>query len=68
LYAVPTHLLSSEKWVELFRGAGFASVASRRIPDPSPSPEVYSGRWFKDAEQMRRFKEFGALLVHGVKA
>ncbi|HZP02847.1 MAG TPA: methyltransferase domain-containing protein [Terriglobia bacterium] len=67
LYAVPTHLLSTEEWMELFRGAGFASVASRRIPDPSPSPEVYSGRWFRDAEQMRRFKEFGALLVHGVK-
>ncbi len=67
LYAIPSHLLSSEEWMELMREAGFSSVACRRIPDRSPSPEVYTGRWFKDAEQMRRFKEVGALLVHGTK-
>jgi len=42
-------------------------VSHRRIPDRSPSPEVYTGRWFRDAEQMRRFKAEGALLVTGTK-
>jgi SAM-dependent methyltransferase len=64
---VPAHLLSAEEWAALFRGAGFASVAHERIPDPTPAPETYSGRWFRDAAQIRAFREVGALLVHGVK-
>jgi len=67
LLAVPTHLLSAEEWAELFRGAGFTDVAHERIVDPSPSPEVYTGRWFKDAAEIRAFKAEGALLVHGRK-
>lgn len=61
----PTHLLSAEEWAGLFREAGFSTVAYGRIPDPTPAPETYSGRWFRDAEQLRRFRAEGALLVHG---
>ena len=61
---VPTHLLSAEEWAGLFRQAGFRTVDHRRIPDGSPTPEVYTGRWFRDAEQMRNFKQQGALLLH----
>ena len=64
---VPTHLLSAEDWAGLFRDAGFAEVAHARIPDPTPVPEVYTGRWFRDAAQLRAFREIGALLVHGSK-
>jgi SAM-dependent methyltransferase len=67
LLAVPTHLLSAEEWVEVFREAGFTDVTHERIADSSASPEVYTGRWFRDAEQLRAFKAEGALLVHGVK-
>jgi SAM-dependent methyltransferase len=67
LLKVSTHLFSAEEWVELFRQAGFHDVAHRRIPDPSPTPEVYVGSWFRDAEQMRNFKREGALLLHGAK-
>ena len=67
LLAVPTQLLSAEEWAALFRDAGFKDVAHERIPDPSPSPDVYTGRWFHDAEQLRAFKAEGALLVHGAK-
>jgi hypothetical protein len=42
-------------------------VAHTRVPDPSPSPETYTGRWFRDAAQLRAFKAEGALLVHGSK-
>jgi arsenite methyltransferase len=65
--AVPTHLLSAEEWAGLFREAGFAEVAHRRIPDPTPAPEVYTGKWFRDAEQLRAFRAEGALLVRGTK-
>jgi SAM-dependent methyltransferase len=63
---VPTHLLSAEEWEGIFRQAGFAAVDNRRIPDRSPTPDVYTGRWFRDAEQMRQFKQEGALLLHAV--
>ncbi len=64
---VSTHLYSAEEWRGRVRAAGFREVAERRIPDASPTPEVYTGRWFRDAQEMRRFKEAGALLVCGVK-
>ena len=65
--AVPTHLLSAEQWSELFRQAGCANAGHERIVDPSPSPDTYTGRWFRDAAQLRAFKAEGALLVHAVK-
>ena len=67
LLAVKTHLLSAEEWSEFFRAAGFGNVQHERIADPSPTPEVYTGRWFRDATQLRAFKAEGALLVHGKK-
>jgi hypothetical protein len=51
----------------LFREAGFAGVVHERVVDASPSPEVYTGRWFRDAEQLRAFKAEGALLIHAKK-
>ena len=67
LYQIPSHLLSAAEWQGLFGDAGFRDVRHRRIPDPSPTPEVYAGRWFRDAEQMRQFKREGALLLHAAK-
>ena len=51
----------------MFRDAGFAEIAHERVPDPSPSPEKYSGRWFRDAAHLKAFKAEGALLVYGEK-
>jgi len=67
ILTVPTHWLSADQWSALFGDAGFTDVAHRRIPDPTPSPDVYTGRWFRDAAQLRAFKADGALLIHGVK-
>jgi arsenite methyltransferase len=61
----PTHLLSADEWVGLFREAGYTAVEHGRIVDPTPAPGTYSGRWFRDAAQLRRFRAEGALLVHG---
>jgi len=63
----PTHLLSGDEWGDLFRQAGFGDVHHDRIPDPTPTPDEYTGRWFRDAEQLRRFRAEGALLVYGTK-
>jgi SAM-dependent methyltransferase len=67
ILTVPAHLLSAEEWAAMFREAGFAGVAHTRIPDPTPAPAVYEGRWFRDAAQLRAFREQGALLIHGTK-
>jgi SAM-dependent methyltransferase len=66
-FQIPTHLLSAAEWQDHFRAAGFRDVYHQTIPDTSPTPEIYTGRWFRDAAQMRRFKAKGALLVTGVK-
>jgi arsenite methyltransferase len=67
LLAVKTHLLSAEEWAEHLRAAGFCNAEHERIIDPSPTPEVHTGRWFRDAAHLRAFKAEGALLVHGLK-
>jgi SAM-dependent methyltransferase len=67
-FATPAHLLSAEEWAGMLREAGFADVTYRRIPDPTPTPESYSGRWFRDAVQFRDFRREGALLLYGAKA
>jgi SAM-dependent methyltransferase len=67
LLDVPTHLLSAEEWVQLFLDAGFSETEYRLVPDPTPTPEVYKGRWFRDSSELRAFREMGALLVYGSK-
>ena len=65
--AVPTHLLSANEWKQLFLDAGFTDVGHRLIPDPTPNPDVYTGRWFRDAKELAEFRAIGALLIYGSK-
>jgi arsenite methyltransferase len=65
--SIPATRRSGEEWAQMFREAGFADVEHLRIPDPTPVPDNYAGRWFQDAAQLRAFRETGALLVHGAK-
>ena len=66
-FATPAQLLSADEWAALLRKVGFADVAHRRIPDPTPAPESYSGRWFRDAAELQDFRGEGALLIYGTK-
>ena len=67
ILSVPAHLLSAAEWPGLFAEAGFGDVKHDRIPDPTPVPEKYEGRWFRDAAELRAFRQQGALLVWGTK-
>ena len=67
LYAIPAHQLAADEWARIFREAGFVNFGHRRIPDPTPTPDTYTGRWFRDADELRKFREEGALLVCGTK-
>jgi arsenite methyltransferase len=60
---VPVHALSEAEYIELLAKAGFVNVAAKRIPDLSPTPDEYSGKWFKNAKELREFKQIGALLL-----
>ncbi|HWZ45640.1 MAG TPA: methyltransferase domain-containing protein [Candidatus Saccharimonadales bacterium] len=64
---VPVQALSEAEYVALLQRHGFESVEARRIPDRSPTPETYSGKWFKNAEELRDFKRIGALLLLATK-
>jgi len=60
---VPVQALSEAEYKTLLQKHGFTNVEARRIPDRSPTPETYSGKWFKNAEELRDFKRIGALLL-----
>jgi ubiquinone/menaquinone biosynthesis C-methylase UbiE len=64
---VPVQALSEADYKTLLEQHGFTNVEARRIPDRSPTPETYSGRWFKNAEELQDFKRIGALLLIGTK-
>jgi len=64
---VPVHVRSEADYVSLLEAHGFAHVEARRVPDTSPTPDVYTGRWFRNAEELRAFKWIGALLLMGTK-
>ncbi len=65
---VPVQALSEAEYKTLLEKHGFKNVQARRIPDRSPSPETYSGKWFKNAEELKDFKRIGALLLIADKA
>lgn len=65
--AVPVQVRSEGEYVELLKRHTFENVEARRIPDETPTPEQYSGKWFKSAEELRDFKRIGALLLMAQK-
>jgi ubiquinone/menaquinone biosynthesis C-methylase UbiE len=64
---VPVQALSEAEYKALLEKHGFKNVEAKRIPDRSPTPETYSGKWFKNAEELRDFKRIGALLLIATK-
>src|SRR6266853_1238581 len=64
---VPVHARSQAEYLTLLKAHAFENVETRRIPDESPTPEEYSGKWFKNAEELRDFKRIGALLLTATK-
>ena len=64
---VPVHARSEAEYVELFAAHRFEGIEAHRIPDPSPTPEEYTGKWFRNAQELREFKRIGALLLVAAK-
>ena len=64
---VPVQVKSEAEYLDMFKAHGYENVRAQRIPDLSPTPEEYSGKWFKDAAELLDFKRIGALLLIGRK-
>jgi ubiquinone/menaquinone biosynthesis C-methylase UbiE len=64
---MPVQVRSEDEYLELLRQHGFTNAEVRRIPDRSPTPDNYFGKWFKNADELRDFKRIGALLLIGQK-
>ncbi|MGE5111548.1 MAG: class I SAM-dependent methyltransferase [Acidobacteriaceae bacterium] len=60
---VPVQVRGEQEYIDLLRKHTFQNVEALRIPDETPTPETYSGKWFKSAEELRDFKRIGALLL-----
>jgi ubiquinone/menaquinone biosynthesis C-methylase UbiE len=60
---VPVQVRSEQEYVDLLQKHAFTNVEAHRIPDETPTPETYSGKWFRNAEELRDFKRIGALLL-----
>jgi ubiquinone/menaquinone biosynthesis C-methylase UbiE len=60
---VPVQVRSEQEYVDLLKKHTFENVRAVRVPDETPTPETYSGKWFKSAEELRDFKRIGALLL-----
>jgi ubiquinone/menaquinone biosynthesis C-methylase UbiE len=64
---VPVHARSEAEYVQMLKAHTFENVEAVHIPDDTPTPEVYTGKWFKNAEELRDFKRIGALLLMATK-
>ncbi len=60
---VPVHARSKDEYIELLKAHAFENIAAVQVPDDTPTPADYSGKWFKNAEELRDFKRIGALLL-----
>ncbi len=64
---VKVHALSEAEYVDMLKQHAFEDISARRIPDDTPTPDEYSGKWFRNAAELREFKRIGALLLMGTK-
>ena len=60
---VPVQARSEQEYITLLKAHTFEDVRAVRVPDLTPTPEEYSGKWFNNAEELREFKRIGALLL-----
>ena len=60
---VPVQVRSEQEYIKLLKDHGYEDARAMRIPDMTQTPDEYSGRWFKNAEELRDFKRIGALLL-----
>jgi arsenite methyltransferase len=64
---VPVHVRSAAEYVDLLKAHAFENVEYAQIPDDTPTPENYQTTSFHSLEDMKAFKQVGALLLMASK-
>src|SRR6185369_10567571 len=64
---VAVHVRGEQEYKQMLEQHGFHDVKIEHVPDLTPSPDTYSGKWFKSAEELKDFKKIGALLLIATK-
>ncbi len=64
---VNVQVRSIAEYLELLKSHAFENVEARQIPDLTPTPDDYKGNSFKNVEELRTFKQIGALLLMATK-
>ena len=62
---VPVQLLGIAEYRSLFADAGFVNVRDRRLFDPRPVPDNYTGGSFKSREDYEEYRRTGSLMITG---
>ncbi|MFC1627720.1 class I SAM-dependent methyltransferase [Gemmatimonadota bacterium] len=62
---VSMHCKGTEQYNTLFRACGFIDVGDQRIREEGDLPQKIDGKWFTTLEQLKNFREEGALLISG---
>jgi SAM-dependent methyltransferase len=62
---VPVDLLSIDQYRSLFTDAGFVNFRDRRLIDPRPVPDDYTGGSFKSREDFEAYRREGSLMISG---
>ena len=60
---VPVQVRSEQEYIDMLKAHTYEDARAVRVPDLTPTPDNYSGNWFKSAEELGEFKRIGALLL-----
>jgi len=60
---VPVQVRSEQEYIDMLKAHTYEDARAVRVPDLTPTPDEYSGNWFKSTEDLREFKRIGALLL-----
>ena len=60
---IPVQVRTEAEYIEMLKRHTYDDVRAVRVPDLTPTPDAYSGRWFANAGELRDFKRIGALLL-----
>ncbi len=64
---VPVHVRSAAEYVEMLKKHAFENVEYVQIPDDTPTPDDYVTKSFRSLDDLRAFKQTGALLLMATK-
>jgi ubiquinone/menaquinone biosynthesis C-methylase UbiE len=60
---IPLYSRSSNEYIKTLEKSGLKIIKVKRIFDESPLPKKYQGRWFKDINELEKFRKEGTLLI-----